>query len=216
MSLCPPPSAQFDADYYLRGVETGKSSYCDYSWKPDLSLPFARSLQWYLGLKSEDVVLDFGCARGYLVKALRMNGLNARGTDISEWAIANCDPDVKPHVSNELTTGHMIYDWVVCKDTAEHIHLDDLRDLLPKLGASSRKGLFFVVPLTGYFGGAYLRPEDEADPTHKVRYTLPDWLKLFQQTLPDFNANGSYHIHGIKPASSQVPQSCGFFTLTRH
>lgn len=215
MSLCPPPSAQFDADYYLRGVETGKSSYTGYSWKPDLTLPFARSLQWYLNLKRDDVILEIGAARGYLIKALRMHGLNARGMDISEWAVENCDPSVKEHMSTELITGPMIYDWVILKDVAEHIALEDLKDLLPKLGESARKGLFFVVPLTGYYGGSYVRPEDEADPTHKIRFTLPDWLVLFHKTLPDFNANGSYDIKGIKPASSQVAQSCGFFTLTR-
>lgn len=215
MSLCPPPSAQFDADYYLRGVETGKSSYTGYSWKPDLSLPFARHLQWYLGLKPEDVILDVGAARGYLVKALRMNGLNARGMDISTWAVENCDPSVKEHMSTELVTGPMIYDWVTMKDVAEHIALEDLKDLILKLGESCRKGLFLVVPLTAYTGGAYLREEDEADPTHKIRFTLPDWLLFLTDLLPDFNVNGSYHIHGIKPASVQKRQSCGFFTMTR-
>jgi hypothetical protein len=215
MSLPPPASAQFDQAYYLDGIRTGKSNYENFRWLPDQTLPFARHLQWHLGLKPEDVIMEIGAARGYLVKALRMNGLNARGMDISEWAVANCDPAVKEYMSTELVTGAMIYDWVVGKDTLEHIQIDDLKALLPKLGASSRKGLFFVVPLTGYYGGAYLRVEDEADTTHKIRFTLPDWLMLFHNTLPDFNANGSYCIRGIKPAAEVVPQSCGFFTLTR-
>lgn len=215
MSLPPPPSAQFDKDYYMDGLRTGKSNYEGYSWKPDLTLPFARSLQWYLRLKNDDMILDMGAARGYLVKALRMHGLNAWGMDISTWAVENCDPEVRQYMSTELTTGHMIYDWVISKDTLEHIFLDDLKDLLPKLGASCRKGMFFVVPLTGYHGGSYLRPEDEADPTHRIRFTLPNWLDLLTEHLPEFNVNGSFDIKGIKPASSQVPQSCGFLTLTR-
>jgi hypothetical protein len=206
----------FDADYFLRGKETGKSAYeKPYVWLADLTLPFARHLQWHLHLQAQDVVLDYGCARGFLVKALRMNGINARGMDISKWAIENCDPAVKDYVSNELVTGDMIYDWVNLKDVAEHLDKEELTSLIPLLGKSSRKGLFIVVPLTAYTGGAYLREQDEADPTHKIRFTLPDWLMFLTDLLPDFNINGSYHIHGIKPASVEKRQSCGFFTCTR-
>ncbi len=220
MSLCPPPSAQFDSspyteDYYLRGKEKGLSNYEDYRWLPDQTLPFARHLQWYLHLKMEDIIMEIGSARGFLIKALRMHGLNARGMDISEWAVQNCDPDVKPYLSTTFVSGPLIYDWIIGKDLAEHIELDELKHTVPKWGKSVRKGIFLVVPLTGYRGGAYLREEDQADPTHKVRFTLPDWVLFLQELLPDFNINGSYHIHGIKPASSQVPQSCGFFTCTR-
>lgn len=211
-----PAQSKFDADYYLRGVQSGKSAYAEpYVWRADLTLPFARHLQWYLRLKNDDVILDYGASRGYLVKALRMNGLNARGMDISEWAVANCDPAVKDHMSTELTTGSMIYDWVIAKDTLEHIEHTELRTLIPKLGESVRKGIFIVVPLTAYTSGEYLRPQDEADPTHQIRFTLPDWLLFLTDLLPEFNVSGSYHIHGIKPASIEKRQSCGFFTCTR-
>lgn len=205
----------YTEDYYLRGKETGLSNYENYRWLPDQTLPFARHLQWHLGLKADDVILEMGAARGFLVKALRMNGLNARGMDISKWAVENCDPEVKPYMSLELVTAPMIYDWVIAKDCWEHIDKAELEELIPKLGQSCRKGIFIVVPLTSYTNGEYLRPEDEADPTHKIRFTLPDWLLFLTELLPDFNVSGSYHIHGIKPASVQKRQSCGFFTMTR-
>jgi hypothetical protein len=209
-------STPYTEEYYMRGRELGLSNYENYSWKPDLTLPFARHLQWYLGLRSEDVILDYGASRGFLVKALRMNGLNARGMDISEWAVENCDPAVKDYMSTNLTVGSKIYDWVIAKDTLEHISLEELQSLLPRLGDSVRRGLFIVVPLTAYTNGEYLRAEDESDPTHKIRFTLPDWLLFLTDLLPEFNVTGSYHIHGIKPASVEKRQSCGFFTMTRH
>jgi len=220
MSICTPPSPKkettpFTEDYYLRGKEKGLSNYQNYRWLPDQTLPFARHLQWHLGLKSEDVILDHGASRGYLVKALRMNGLNARGMDISEWAVENCDPSVKDCMSTELVTGSMIYDWVISKDCWEHIPEPVLRDLVPALGKSVRKGIFIVVPLTGYTSGRYIRDEDESDPTHQIRFTLPDWLLFLTDLLPEFNVTGSYCIHGIKPAAEQKRQSCGFFTMTR-
>jgi hypothetical protein len=144
-----------------------------------------------------------------------MNGLNARGMDISEWAVANCDPAVKEHMSNELVVGSMIYDWVIAKDVWEHIPVEKLQLLVPELGRSVRKGIFIVVPLTGYTNGKYVREEDEMDSTHVVRFTLDDWLLFLTDLLPEFNVNGSYCIHGIKPASVEKRQSCGFFTCTR-
>lgn len=199
----------------MDGKAQGLSNYENYRWLPDQTLPFARHLQWHLGLKSEDVIMEIGAARGFLVKALRMHGLNARGMDISEWAVQNCDPAVKDYMSTELVTGDKIYDWVIGKDTMEHIHPEELRELIPALGRSTKKGIFIVVPLTAYTGGEYLREEDESDPTHKVRFTLPDWLLFLTDLLPEFNVQGSYHIHGIKPASVQKRQSCGFFTMKR-
>lgn len=205
----------FTEDYYCNGKSKGLSNYENYRWLPDLTLPFARHLQWHLGLKPEDIILDHGASRGFLVKALRMNGLNARGMDISEWAVANCDPAVKEHMSNELVVGSMIYDWVIAKDVWEHIPVEKLQSLVPELGKSVRKGIFIVVPLTGYTNGKYVREEDEMDSTHVVRFTLDDWLLFLTDLLPEFNVNGSYCIHGIKPASVQKRQSCGFFTCTR-
>lgn len=212
-----PPATEipYSREYYMEGKQLGLSNYENYSWKPDLTLPFARHLQWYLHLKMDDVIMEIGSARGYLVKALRMHGLNARGMDISPWAVENCDPDVRPYMSTELTTGPMIYDWVIAKDVAEHIPMETLKELLPKLGASCRKGIFLVVPLTDYFNGRYVRDEDEADPTHQIRFTLPDWLLFLTDLLPEFNVNGSFCIHGIKPAAQEKRASCGFFTCTR-
>lgn len=215
MSDTAPATTPYTADYFLNGKEKGLSNYENYRWLPDQTLPFARHLQWHLGLSREDIILDHGASRGYLVKALRMNGLNARGMDISEWAVANCDPAVKDYMSTELVTGSMIYDWVISKDCWEHIPLGTLEEMIPKLGKSVRKGIFIVVPLTEYYGGKYVRGEDEADPTHIVRFTLPDWLLFLSKLLPDFNVNGSYCIHGIKPAAQEKIQSCGFFTCTR-
>jgi hypothetical protein len=33
-------SSYYDADYYLDGLNSGKSNYENYSWMPDLTLPW--------------------------------------------------------------------------------------------------------------------------------------------------------------------------------
>ena len=211
-------SSYYDADYYLDGPNSGKSNYENYSWMPDLTLPMADHLKRALQLKDGDTVLDVGCARGYLVKALRMRGVNAFGYDTSEWAIANCDEGVKGYVGNTLPGDR--YDHVVMKDVAEHIHPDDLHHLLSTLLVSTRKSMLLIVPLSAQINGLYLRPEDNADSSHVIRWPLEQWMRFINKMViggicNEFIVTGSWHYPGLKPASSQTPESCGFIHITR-
>ena len=212
----PAPDHPYTADYYLNGVASGLSNYENYQWLPDKTGPMAWQLRWLLGIKGGEVVLDYGCARGYLVRALRkMANVDAYGYDISEWAIANCDPDMKEFVSNELQTGDMIWDHVIAKDVLEHVPLDTLDKLIPKLLPSIRKQLFIIVPLTDRTDGPYLCPVDEMDSTHGLRWTLPDWLEYLQKFDKRFVVTGGYEAPVIKPNCYEFPRSYGFITVRR-
>jgi hypothetical protein len=209
-------SNPFDEDYYLRGKETGKSNYQDYRWLPDLTLPMADKLRQTLHVTDGDTFLDIGAALGFVVKALRMRGVDAHGYDISEWAVANCDPSVKDCMSTKLSMPSMFWGHVLMKDVAEHIPRDQLRDLLRLVFTNVRKNALIIVPLTAYFGGEYIRPEDNADPTHVIRWTLEDWIWEAQQCAGTHGyVTGSYHYPGLKPASGEVPKSCGFIQFNR-
>src|ERR1019366_3070489 len=61
----------YDADYYLRGKQTGVSLYEDYRWMPELTVPMVGAIRDHLFIEQGETVLDFGCARGYIVKAFR-------------------------------------------------------------------------------------------------------------------------------------------------
>jgi SAM-dependent methyltransferase len=63
-------------------------------------IPVAETFRDHWGLKSGDRVLDIGCAKGFLVKDLMAvcPGLEVFGVDISEYAIVNCEPEVKGRV----------------------------------------------------------------------------------------------------------------------
>lgn len=205
----------YDSDYYLNGVKTGKSNYVDYGWKPDLTLPMVDHLKRALHIKDGDTVLDFGCARGYLVKALRMRGVNAFGYDSSTWAIENCDEGVKGYVSNVMPTDR--FDHVTMKDCAEHIRIGDLTPILATLVDAMRKTMLIIVPLVGE-DGDYLRQEDRSDPSHVIRWDLQGWLDFAHRWFrhqSDLIITGSWHYPGLKPASSEVPKSCGFIQFTR-
>lgn len=206
----------YDADYYLRGVETHKSNYQDYRWIPELTIPMAHVAKRVLGYRDGESVVDFGAARGFFVKALRKFGLDARGVDISHWAVENCDPAVKEFMSNDTILSPACCDHIWCKDVLEHIDLDDLCMTLPMLAASARKSLFFIVPLTESRGGEFLCPHDEQDPTHVNRFHLKEWLSIIQSHANDFIVYGSYRIPNMKLVSERFPFSTAFIHAKRY
>jgi ubiquinone/menaquinone biosynthesis C-methylase UbiE len=65
----------------------------DGRWKP-----VAVDIIKHFSLRPNDRFLDVGCAKGFLVKELVELGIDAVGIDISEYAIANCHPDIAERV----------------------------------------------------------------------------------------------------------------------
>jgi len=67
--------------------------------------------------------LDAGCAIGFLVEALRDRGVDAYGIDVSEWAISQVPPSVRPFCTVASLTdeieGH--FDLVTIIEVIEHM-----------------------------------------------------------------------------------------------
>ncbi|MBO6520055.1 MAG: class I SAM-dependent methyltransferase [Rhodospirillales bacterium] len=57
-------------------------------------VPVASDIIAHFGLKPGARVLDIGCAKGFLVKDLLSQGMDAYGLDISNYALMNCEPEV--------------------------------------------------------------------------------------------------------------------------
>ena len=83
-------SKQYGEIYFDGPREYGYGGYrYDGRW-----VPVARDIIEHFGLKRGGKVLDVGCAKGFLVKDLLAEGMDAHGIDISEYALANCEPEV--------------------------------------------------------------------------------------------------------------------------
>jgi len=208
----------YTREYFMDGPRSGLSNYNNYHWMPELTVPMARRLVKVLGEQitgnPNPAILDFGCARGYLVHALRQIGFDAAGFDTSQWAIEHCHPRVKEYVSNTLDLSHP-YRHIVAKDVLEHIELPELEELIPRLWEATEKSMFFIVPLTDE-NGSYLRDEDENDPSHKIRWQMDEWVNFFYQTLDgEPTVWASPHVPGLKPASGEMLWSTGFFKITK-
>ena len=62
----------FDENYFERGVETQTSLYQNYRWMPEQTIPMVMTIIDYLKIQRGATVLDFGCAKGFVVKAFRL------------------------------------------------------------------------------------------------------------------------------------------------
>lgn len=205
----------FDETYFMDGVKSGKSNYENYSWMPERTLAFARRYVDHIGIRPQHSILEIGCARGFLVKALRQMYFDVWGYDISEWAIKNCDPEVQSRVHGIVV--HDEYDHIISKDCLEHVPEKELEKLVDKMISLARASILIIVPLSSEVGGSYVRTEDNMDATHVIRWPLEKWMEFLQSRLKndDWNVSGSWHLNGLKPTSLTHPKSCGFLTLRR-
>lgn len=146
----------FDKDYY-----DGGKGYCTYNDDPR----FQAYADYIVERFAPSSVLDFGCAKGFLVKALRDRGVTAYGYDISDWAINNGHESVKPFLSDKII---LPTDLVVSYDTWEHIPEDQIQNFKVKLKDKAEK-FYFVV-------GTLDTPDWQHDASHINMHKL-DWWK---------------------------------------
>jgi hypothetical protein len=203
--VCP-----FDEAYFMRGKQTGVSLYENYRWLPELTVPMVEAMIRHLGISPKETVFDFGCARGYTVKAFRQLGYDAFGCDVSPWAIQNCDPRVERYVFCGRHPG-LTHDWIIAKDVLEHV--PDIADTINNLRGYARRGLFVVVPLSIHNGSCYVVPDYELDVTHINRWTLPMWAAMFMQQ--GWSVEARYFVDGVKMNYVQYPRGNGFITCRR-
>ena len=193
----------FDESYFSNGKVSGKSLYENYRWLPELSYPLAKAICSFTKISFEDIVLDFGCARGYLVRALNDLGIKAFGLDVSKYAIANCDQIVRKKVKlikeesledacEKLGTGKV--DWIIAKDVFEHIKPDNL---YKKLCEASELGtsIYVLVPLGDF--GIYRIADYELDASHIIAENEKWWYDMFESA--NFIVKEFHHqVDGIK------------------
>lgn len=208
----------FDADYYERGESTGKSLYTDYRWMPELTKPMVEEIVSLLGLRKDDAVLDFGCAKGYVVRAFRELGFErVFGVDVSEYAINSADPVVADYLrqgSSPAIFNLARWNTIIAKDVLEHIEEADLADTVASMFWTQCVGgtLFVVVPLGD--GERYLIPDMELDTTHKIRRPLHWWVEEIEAAGYSVTRAGT-SFGTMKERWSDYPDGHGFIVAKR-
>lgn len=160
----------------------------------DLGLPYERNDHWlgFFGVVAERIVadlapstsLDVGCAFGFLVEALRDRGVDAKGTDFSEYAVSQAGGSAVGHCSvrTALEPIHDRYDLITCIEVIEHIEQGQDRIALEHMANATDRILLSSTPF------------DFAEPTH-INVQPPEyWAELMASLgfYRDLDYNASY------------------------
>ena len=116
-------------------------------------------------------VLDVGCAKGFLVEALRDRGVFAYGIDISEYAISEVREDIKPYckVQSLLEPLEGRYDLIICIEVLEHLPKEEGRRAIANMCQHSWDIIFSSTP------------SDVTSETHQNVQPVEYWRQLFSE-----------------------------------
>lgn len=123
-------------------------------------IPVAKDMIEHFGLKSGDSFLDVGCAKGFLAQDLERvcPGLTAFGMDISEYAIKQANPIIRPHLivadARELPFKTASCKAVVSLNTIHNLPRPDVIQALKEIQRVSQGCAFVQVD-------SYLTPEQK-------------------------------------------------------
>ena len=170
----------FDKSYYEAGPQTGKSLYQNYRWIPELTIPLAHHIVSYTEIPESYTIMDFGCAKGYLVHALRLLGREAYGVDISEYAINQAPKEVSQYVEaiKPQSEDFEHCDLLLAKDILEHIPYAHLADQMKVIRERCNR-IFAIIPLAK--NNKYIIPAYELDKSHYIRENKEWWIGVFQR-----------------------------------
>ena len=211
---------KYNKDYYENGLAKGLSCYENYRWIPELTYPMAHAICSSLKIKKNDKVLEYGCAHGFLVKALNDFKIDTYGVDISSYALSKVDISIKKktillkdnNIKNSLKKMKVKFkfDHIISKDVFEHIEPKDLKKILREMSTLTKE-LFVVVPLGD--NGKYRIASYAEDKTHIIAENESWWKKLFIENKFKIKSF-SYNVEGIKDKWYGInTKGNGFFKL---
>ncbi len=157
-------------------------------------VPYERNDHWltFFGRVADGIVRDFhpttamdaGCAMGFLVEALNNRGVDAKGVDISEYAISQVHQSVADRCRVASLTEPLggRYDVITCIEVLEHLPAADADAAIANLCAASDT---LVISST---------PGDYGEATHLNVLQPEAWAAKFAQHgfLRDLDRDLSY------------------------
>ena len=159
------PTAPYGAYYY--------DNYCGeqaYRHGVDAWSTFFGQLAEHISLEfAPRKVLDAGCAKGFLVEALRDRGIDAYGVDFSDYAIASVREDVRPYCWVGSLTEDLKddYDLIVCIEVLEHMAADESEIAIANICRHTDDVLFSSTP------------SDYGEATHINLHSAEWWAERF-------------------------------------
>jgi cyclopropane fatty-acyl-phospholipid synthase-like methyltransferase len=137
----------------------------------------------FFSLDLNSSILEFGCAKGYILSELRDLGfIRLKGIEISEYAVLNAHPTVKDclHLGgvDALRRLNCKFDFIFSKEVLPHLSESDLSYFLYELRYCIHKN-------TSIYFEIQVAQSDEArlkinrfDPTHRILWSADKWRQV--------------------------------------
>ena len=190
---------QFGYDYF-DNPELGVG-YGGYKYDGRFEQPVKDVIAHY-GLKPGDKILEIGCAKGFILVEFLKQGMDVVGIDLSEYAVKNAHPDVRPFLQvgsfHTLPFGDKSFDLVLAKDTLEHNSEADMRRSVLECMRVSKGPVLFQICVG--------RNEKEIaempkwDQSYTVNHT-PEWWDAF---FEEIGFKGDVHYKILVPHEETV------------
>ena len=162
-----------------------KTGYGGFTYNSRFWQPVIPTLQSHFNLTKDSSVLDIGCAKGFMMHdiAALIQGIEVKGIDISEYAIAHTIDTMKAHVqvanAKELPFLDKSFDVAISINTIHNLDKDDCAVALREIERVSRKGSFITVD-------AYRTEEEKTrmfawNLTAKTIMSTDEWVTFFDE-----------------------------------
>ncbi len=159
--------------------------YGGYNYHARFWQPVVPTFQAHWGLSKDSSILDVGCAKGFMMFDLAqlIPGINVKGVDISEYAIANALEDMKPHLqvanATKLPFQDKSFDVTISINSIHNLERDECGKALQEIERVSRKGSFITVD-------AYRNEEEKKrmyawNLTAKTIMSVDEWVEFFKE-----------------------------------
>ena len=170
-----------------------KHGYGGFKYFPRFWQPVIPTFEKHFGLISNSSVLDVGCAKGFMMYDMQqlIPGIEVRGVDISEYAVANAKEEVRSLCSvacaTDLPFEDNSFDVVISINTIHNLDREDCSKALQEIERVSRGKSFITVD-------AYRNKEEEEamnawNLTAKTMMHVDEWQEFFN----DIGYNGDYY-----------------------
>jgi hypothetical protein len=186
----PIPSDWYDADYFEHGLKS--NWHRGYAWSSFQGLFVEAAAFLHEMFPSARSYVDAGCAKGFLVKALRERGLEAQGFDHSSWAIEHSEPNARQFLRlasiEFIEYADKCTDLLVAMSLLESLSEKQISVFLTKGRRWARTALFLTLPRQG---------NHDRDLSH-ITIREPSWWRQ------RFNEAG-WREHELQEAARQHP-----------
>lgn len=181
-AACAEVAIRYGQEYWDGDRRFGYGGYrYDGRWRA-----IAEAMARHYQLTPSDRILDVGCGKGFLLYEFTqvLPGVQVAGVDISEYAIANAKPEVKPflRVGNaiQLPFPDRAFDFVVSVTTFHNLYNFELQQALREVERVGKEKKHIVIE-------SYRNEREKANLlywqlTCRSFYTPKEWEWFFEQS----------------------------------